>query len=162
MGSVSLILLVEHSPPLYHAYFAMTIFLWVQICCEYQFLKALWRYMLEKEISYFVKFLASFVVSVFILEILVCGIYSGINPSSLQDTLSTLVSFWVTFCLVLLYAGEKLHEPEDLYLDFLPCWGYCCYLSSLLNTVGLRNTSFYMASMLVFVHLYFDACSNSR
>ncbi|KAI3474853.1 hypothetical protein Pfo_030164 [Paulownia fortunei] len=71
MGSVCIIMLVEHSPPLYHAYFAMTIFLWVQICCEYQFLKALWTYMLGKEISYFVKLLASFIVSVFILEILV-------------------------------------------------------------------------------------------
>ncbi|KAH6757386.1 hypothetical protein C2S51_038848 [Perilla frutescens var. frutescens] len=71
MGSVCVILLVEHAPPLYHAYFAMTIFLWVQICCEYQFLRELWRYMLGKEISYFAKFLASFIVSVFLLEILV-------------------------------------------------------------------------------------------
>ncbi|GFP98888.1 GPI ethanolamine phosphate transferase 1 [Phtheirospermum japonicum] len=71
IGLVCTILLIEHSPPLYHAYFAMTIFLWVKICCEYRFLKALWRYMLGKEISYFVKFLATFVVSVFILEILV-------------------------------------------------------------------------------------------
>ncbi|KAL7140851.1 hypothetical protein ABFS83_08G014900 [Erythranthe nasuta] len=71
MGSMCIILLVEHSPPLYHAYFAMTIFLWAQICCEYQFLKALWRYMLGREISYFVKFLACFIISVVILEILV-------------------------------------------------------------------------------------------
>ncbi|KAL3624208.1 hypothetical protein CASFOL_033024 [Castilleja foliolosa] len=71
IGLVCIILLIEHSPPLYHAYFAMTIFLWVKICCEYRFLKTLWRYMLGKEISYFVKSLATFVVSVFILEILV-------------------------------------------------------------------------------------------
>ncbi|KAK6155161.1 hypothetical protein DH2020_009409 [Rehmannia glutinosa] len=71
IGSVCIILLLEHSPPLYHAYFAMTILLWVQICCEYQFVKALWRCMLGKEIGYFLKLLASFIVSVFILEILV-------------------------------------------------------------------------------------------
>ncbi|PIN23567.1 hypothetical protein CDL12_03713 [Handroanthus impetiginosus] len=71
MGLVSTILLLEHSPPLYHAYFAMTIFLWVQICCEYQFLRALCGFMLGKEISYFVKFVAISIVSVVILEILV-------------------------------------------------------------------------------------------
>ncbi|XP_042025713.1 GPI ethanolamine phosphate transferase 1-like isoform X2 [Salvia splendens] len=75
MGLVCVILLVEHSPPLYHAYFAMTIFLWVRIFREYRFLRALWSYMLGKEIRYFAKLLAkllaSFIVSVFVLEILV-------------------------------------------------------------------------------------------
>ncbi|XP_047962307.1 GPI ethanolamine phosphate transferase 1 [Salvia hispanica] len=71
MGLVCVILLVEHSPPLYHAYFAMTIFLWVRIFREYRFLRALWRYMLGKEIRYFAKLLGSFIVSVFVLEILV-------------------------------------------------------------------------------------------
>ncbi|KAL8475559.1 hypothetical protein ACS0TY_028277 [Phlomoides rotata] len=71
MALVCILLLMEHAPPLYHAYFAMTIFLWVQICSEYQFLKALWRYMHGKEINYFGNFLACFIVSVFILEILV-------------------------------------------------------------------------------------------
>ncbi|KAL1548720.1 GPI ethanolamine phosphate transferase 1 [Salvia divinorum] len=68
---VCVILLVEHSPPLYHAYFAMTIFLWVRIFREYRFLRALWRYMLGKELRHFAKLLASFIVSVFVLEILV-------------------------------------------------------------------------------------------
>ncbi|KAL3813766.1 hypothetical protein ACJIZ3_015034 [Penstemon smallii] len=71
MGSVCMILLLEHSPPLYHAYFAMTIFLWIQISCEYQFIKALWRYMQGREMSCFVKYVATIIVSVFILEILV-------------------------------------------------------------------------------------------
>ncbi|KAL1538605.1 GPI ethanolamine phosphate transferase 1 [Salvia divinorum] len=71
MGLVCVILLVEHSPPLYHTYFAMTIFLWVRIFREYRFLRALWRYMLGKEINHFAKLLASFIVSVFVLEILV-------------------------------------------------------------------------------------------
>ncbi|CAA0828488.1 Unknown protein [Striga hermonthica] len=71
IGLVCTILLMEHSPPLYHAYFGMTIFLWIQIFCEYQFLKALWRYMLGHEISYFVKLFASSIISLLILEILV-------------------------------------------------------------------------------------------
>ncbi|CAI9111088.1 OLC1v1011224C1 [Oldenlandia corymbosa var. corymbosa] len=65
------VLLLEHSPPLYHAYAAVTIFLWTQIFSEYQFLKVLWREFQRKEPYYFVKLLAACIVSVFILEILV-------------------------------------------------------------------------------------------
>ncbi|KAL8132416.1 hypothetical protein AgCh_008062 [Apium graveolens] len=43
MAIVVIILFLEHSPPLYHAYSAMTVFLWTQIFSEYQFLNALWR-----------------------------------------------------------------------------------------------------------------------
>ncbi|XP_073018983.1 uncharacterized protein [Primulina eburnea] len=71
IGSVCMLLFMEHSPPLYHAYFAMTIFLWIQISCEYQFIKALWIYVHRKENAHLVKLVASFVVSVFVLEILV-------------------------------------------------------------------------------------------
>ncbi|XP_051121000.1 GPI ethanolamine phosphate transferase 1 [Andrographis paniculata] len=71
MGLLCILLLVEHAPPLYHAYFAVTIFLWIQIFSEYRFLKALWRFMLGKETIYFFKLVATFIVSVLILEILV-------------------------------------------------------------------------------------------
>lgn len=159
MGSVCIIMLAEHSPPLYHAYFAMTIFLWAQICSEYQFFKALWRYMLGKEITYFVKILASFIISVFILEILVRGIILILIPqiSWIVDTLCTRIVFELLH-LILLYAGEKLHGQKDLYLDFLACRCYCYCLSSSLSTMELGSTSLCMASMLVFVHIYFDAC----
>ncbi|XVE83899.1 hypothetical protein DITRI_Ditri16bG0125300 [Diplodiscus trichospermus] len=71
MGVVSLLLSLERSPPLYHAYFAMTVFLWTQILNEYQFIKALWRDLSGRKFNYIIKLLAIGVVSVFILELLV-------------------------------------------------------------------------------------------
>lgn len=156
MGSVCMLLFMEHYPPLYHAYFAMTIFLWIQISCEYQFIKALWRYVHRRETSHLVKLVASFVISVFVLEILVHYI---IPRQSFK-----MIIFWILFEILhlILYAGEKLHEQAALYLDFRACWGYCFCLSSLLNTMEIWNTHFCLACLLVFVHFYFDACWNSR
>ncbi|OMP08762.1 Sulfatase [Corchorus olitorius] len=71
MGVLSILLFLEHSPPLYHAYFAMTVFLWTQIFNEYQFIKALWRHLSGRKFNYVIKLLAAAVVSVFILELLV-------------------------------------------------------------------------------------------
>nr|KJB11445.1 hypothetical protein B456_001G259600 [Gossypium raimondii]KJB11446.1 hypothetical protein B456_001G259600 [Gossypium raimondii] len=71
MAVVSVLLFLERSPPLYHAYFAMTIFLWTQILNEYKFIKALWRYLRGRESDYVIKLLALVVVSVIILELLV-------------------------------------------------------------------------------------------
>ncbi|XP_022774432.1 GPI ethanolamine phosphate transferase 1 isoform X4 [Durio zibethinus] len=71
MGITSFLLFLEHSPPLYHAYFAMTIFLWTQIFNEHQFIKALWRHLSGRKFNYVIKLLTTGVVSVFILEFLV-------------------------------------------------------------------------------------------
>ncbi|GFS45077.1 sulfatase and phosphatidylinositolglycan class N domain-containing protein [Actinidia rufa] len=71
MGFVCILLLLEHSPPLYHAYAAMTVFLWSQIFSEYQFLKALWRDLLGKQSSCIIRLVATFAISVVILEFLV-------------------------------------------------------------------------------------------
>ncbi|MFQ6620596.1 hypothetical protein Gotur_000195 [Gossypium turneri] len=71
MAVVSVLLFLERSPPLYHAYFAMTIFLWTQILNEYKFIKALWRYLRGRESDYVIKLLALGLVSVIILELLV-------------------------------------------------------------------------------------------
>ncbi|OMO59862.1 Sulfatase [Corchorus capsularis] len=71
MGVLSILLFLEHSPPLYHAYFAMTVFLWTQIFNWYQFIKALWRHLSGRKFNYAIKLLATAVVSVFILELLV-------------------------------------------------------------------------------------------
>ncbi|XP_022879422.1 GPI ethanolamine phosphate transferase 1 [Olea europaea var. sylvestris] len=92
MGLVCILLLVEHSPLLYHAYFAMTILLWTQIFSEYQFIKALWRDMQRREVYYFIKLIATCIVSVFVLEILVksfmerklytwCFLFVGVTAS---------------------------------------------------------------------------------
>ncbi|KAL1314903.1 hypothetical protein HN51_041716 [Arachis hypogaea] len=66
-----LLLLLEHSPPLYHAYMIMTSFLWVQIFSEYQFIKALWKLLSGRRNYIIVKLLATTAVSIFILEFLV-------------------------------------------------------------------------------------------
>lgn len=71
MGVVSILLFVERSPPLYHAYFAMTVFLWTQILGQHQFINVLWRYLSGRKFNYVIKLLATGVVSVFILELLV-------------------------------------------------------------------------------------------
>lgn len=71
MGLISMILFWEQSPPLYHAYIAMTIFLWTRIIGEHQFLKALWRYLCGEKLYYVLKLLATLAVSVMISEFLV-------------------------------------------------------------------------------------------
>ncbi|XP_057437272.1 GPI ethanolamine phosphate transferase 1 isoform X1 [Lotus japonicus] len=70
-GMLCLLLLLERSPPLYHAYMIMTSFLWVQIISEYQFIKALWKHISGRRMNYIIKLLAITAVSVFILEFLV-------------------------------------------------------------------------------------------
>lgn len=71
MGVVCVLLLYEHSPPLYHAYIAMTIFLWTQIFSEYKFLTGLWRYLGGRKCSYFLKLITTCIFSILILELLV-------------------------------------------------------------------------------------------
>lgn len=71
MGVACTLLLVEKSPPLYHAYVVMTMFLWTQIFSEYQFLKALCRYLCGRVNDYYLKLIATGVFSVIILELLV-------------------------------------------------------------------------------------------
>lgn len=71
MGAISVLLFMEHSPPLYHAYFSMTVFLWTQIVGEYQFIKTLCRWLSRGKYNYIIKILAASAVSIFILEFLV-------------------------------------------------------------------------------------------
>ncbi|KAK7273391.1 hypothetical protein RIF29_14440 [Crotalaria pallida] len=70
-GMLSLLLLLEHSPPLYHMYLIMTSFSWVQIFSEYQLINALWKHLSGRRMNYIIKLLATAAVSVFILEFLV-------------------------------------------------------------------------------------------
>ncbi|RVX08780.1 GPI ethanolamine phosphate transferase 1 [Vitis vinifera] len=71
IGVLCLLLFLEHSPPLYHAYTAMTVFLWTQIFSEYWFLKGLWRHLRRSKYDFIIKLLATCAVSIFILEFLV-------------------------------------------------------------------------------------------
>ncbi|RDY07681.1 GPI ethanolamine phosphate transferase 1 [Mucuna pruriens] len=69
-GMLCLLLLLEQSPPLYHAYVIMTSFLWVQIVSEYQFIKTLWKHISGRRMNYIIKLLATTAISIFILEFL--------------------------------------------------------------------------------------------
>ncbi|CAL0321542.1 unnamed protein product [Lupinus luteus] len=68
---LSLLLLLEHSPPLYHMYMIMTSFSWVQIFSEYQFINSLWKHLSGRKVNILIKLLATTAFSVFILEFLV-------------------------------------------------------------------------------------------
>ncbi|KAF9606883.1 hypothetical protein IFM89_029482 [Coptis chinensis] len=71
IGLVSILLFLEHSPPLYHVYTAVTVFLWTQIFSEYPFLKAVWTTLSGSKFEFVVKLLATCAVSILILEFLV-------------------------------------------------------------------------------------------
>ncbi|CAO2826102.1 unnamed protein product [Amaranthus hypochondriacus] len=71
MGTLSILFLIERSPPLYHAYTAMTVFLWTQILSQYQFIVALLRSLWKEKLVYIIKLLAYCAVSIIVLEFLV-------------------------------------------------------------------------------------------
>ncbi|KAL8162147.1 hypothetical protein V2J09_013636 [Rumex salicifolius] len=71
MGVTSTLLLVDRSPPLYHAYTAMTIFLWTRIFTEHHFLIALWKSIFTRKSNEVLKIFAACIISLLILELLV-------------------------------------------------------------------------------------------
>lgn len=71
LGLVCGLFLLEQSPPLYHAYAAMTIFLWTQIFSEYRFILAVWRGFVRNQSYHFYKLAATCIFSLLILELLV-------------------------------------------------------------------------------------------
>ncbi|XP_072973037.1 GPI ethanolamine phosphate transferase 1 [Typha angustifolia] len=75
MGLLSVVLILEKSPLLYHAYVSMTVFLWTQIICNIQFLKAIWTELSTRAIKSNMKLLIISGLSVFILEFLVMSFF---------------------------------------------------------------------------------------
>lgn len=72
MASIFIVLYLEHSPPLYHAYFAMTVFLWTNIVTEYRFLRAIWKHFVQtKESRHVIELSATCIASIIVLELLV-------------------------------------------------------------------------------------------
>lgn len=161
MGVACTLLLVEKSPPLYHAYVVMTMFLWTQIFSEYQFLKAFCRYLCGRVNDYYLKLIATGVFSVIILELLVRlysqSIYVPLYSSGfVLDHLDSLI----IVCGYL--TGEELHRQKALYLVFLNYRDFCSFLSVQIITYEIWSTILCMAGMLVFVGFYSHAPSNSR
>ncbi|OEL36963.1 GPI ethanolamine phosphate transferase 1 [Dichanthelium oligosanthes] len=75
MGLSSIILLLEKSPLLYHAYVFMTIFLWTRIVQNFEFLKAVWRELSNMPFKYTLNLLISSAVALFVLEFLVMSFF---------------------------------------------------------------------------------------
>jgi phosphatidylinositol glycan class N len=73
MGLSSIILLLEKSPLLYHAYAFMTIFLWTRIVQNFEFLKAVWREFSNMPFKHTLNLLISSAIALFVLEFLVCA-----------------------------------------------------------------------------------------
>ncbi|XP_057817181.2 uncharacterized protein LOC131030393 isoform X2 [Cryptomeria japonica] len=79
----SIILLIERSPPLYHIYLALAIFLWTEIFSDSSFIQALWRALQDSRLISIAKLMATCIVSFLILELLVSSfferrVYSGV------------------------------------------------------------------------------------
>ncbi|KMZ72096.1 putative GPI ethanolamine phosphate transferase [Zostera marina] len=71
MVILSVLLFLEKSPLLYHAYFMMAVFLWTRIFRHLLVLKTIWKYIFQKKFSSFLMLTATCLMSIFILEFLV-------------------------------------------------------------------------------------------
>eukprot|EP01018_Ginkgo_biloba_P022729 Gb_08705 [translate_table: standard] len=83
MGTFSIILLIEHSPPLYHIYLALAVFLWTEIFSDTRLLRAIWRALRVAKFTFIVKLLTTCFASFVILELLVTSfferrVYTGV------------------------------------------------------------------------------------
>ncbi|XP_027075046.1 GPI ethanolamine phosphate transferase 1 [Coffea arabica] len=108
------LLLLEHSPPLYHAYAAMTIFLWTQIFSEYEFLLFLWRDLQRRESRYFIKLIATCIVSILILEMLV---------KSFTDRKLYTWCFWTVGVAAPIYLTRSIPWKSRVpIIVLLACW----------------------------------------
>lgn len=85
MGLSSIILLLEKSPLLYHAYVFMTIFLWTRIVQNFEFLKAVWREFSNMPFKYTLNLLISSGIALFVLEFLVCAYVDTPSILRFQD-----------------------------------------------------------------------------
>ncbi|KAL0922249.1 hypothetical protein M5K25_006220 [Dendrobium thyrsiflorum] len=75
MGFISVILIIEKSPILYHAYVSMTVFLWTRIFSNVQLLKVIWRLLSNRSLKSNLNLLATSALAFFILELLVSSFF---------------------------------------------------------------------------------------
>lgn len=163
MGVVCVLLLYEHSPPLYHAYIAMTIFLWTQIFSEYKFLMALWRYLGGRKCSYFLKLIATCIFSILILELLV-WLPNTLKWYSCLDVINMLLRSLNCFPIILsgTYSGDKLYWEKNLHMVFHNFGGHLLYLSIQVDATEIWSTYLFVACMLASIRIYSHASWNSR
>lgn len=71
MGTCSVVLLIEKSPPLYHVYLGLAMFFWIEILGDLTSLRRAFSALASIKISGLVKLLILITVSFLILELLV-------------------------------------------------------------------------------------------
>ncbi|CAL9060247.1 GPI ethanolamine phosphate transferase 1-like isoform X1 [Musa acuminata AAA Group] len=76
MSLLSVILYLENSPLLYHAYISVTVFLWTQILSKLQLLNAIWKELSARNFILNMKLLSVLVMSFIILEFLVASFFN--------------------------------------------------------------------------------------
>uniref|UniRef100_A0A0D9YU50 GPI ethanolamine phosphate transferase 1 n=1 Tax=Oryza glumipatula TaxID=40148 RepID=A0A0D9YU50_9ORYZ len=129
MGFSSIILLLEKSPLLYHAYLFMTIFLWTRIVQNFEFIKAVWRELSNMPFKYTMNLLNISVISLFILEFLVmsffdrklytwCFLILGILASScvaifIQASSALAAYVWLSCWFLSLFTLMPAEIPEN-------------------------------------------------
>uniref|UniRef100_A0ACD5ZBQ0 Uncharacterized protein n=1 Tax=Avena sativa TaxID=4498 RepID=A0ACD5ZBQ0_AVESA len=129
MGLSSIILLLEKSPLLYHAYVFMTIFLWTRIVHNLGFMKSAWRELSNLPFKYIMNLLISSVAALFILEFLVmsffdrklytwCFLALGILASVygalfVQATPAVAIYTWLTCWFLSIFTLMPAEIPEN-------------------------------------------------
>lgn len=111
---LSTIMYLENAPLLYHAYFAMTVFLWTQIFSNVPFLKAVWRDIASRKFGSSMKLLCISALSVFILECLV----SSFSERKLYTWCFLTVGIVVALFIFLCSPGR----PFMAIYIWMACW----------------------------------------
>ncbi|RCV07021.1 hypothetical protein SETIT_1G210700v2 [Setaria italica] len=114
MGLSSIILLLEKSPLLYHAYVFMTIFLWTRIVQNFEFLKAVWREFSNMPFKYTLNLLISSGIALFVLEFLVMSFFDRKIYTWCFLVLGILGSTYVAFFI-------QASPALAIYI-WLACW----------------------------------------
>lgn len=136
MVASSTILFLEHSPPLYHVYISMTIFLWTRIFGDYLFIREIWMDLCRQDYTIVVKILGTCVVSIVVLEFLV--------NSFTERRLYT----WCFLIFGVLASSYLYHLNKRGYLVAIYVWIACSFLSifTLMPAEIPDNTSLVVAS----------------
>ncbi|KAH7674421.1 GPI ethanolamine phosphate transferase 1 protein [Dioscorea alata] len=111
---LSTIMYLENAPLLYHAYFAMTVFLWTQIFSNVPFLKAVWRDIASRKLGSSMKLLCISALSIFILEFLV----SSFSERKLYTWCFLTVGIVVALFIFLCRPGR----PFMAIYIWMACW----------------------------------------
>ncbi|KAM0867631.1 hypothetical protein ACQ4PT_041884 [Festuca glaucescens] len=185
MGLSSIILLLEKSPLLYHAYVFMTIFLWTRIVQNFGFMKSAWRELSNMPFKYIMNLLISSVAALFILEFLVmsffdrklytwCFLALGILASVygalfIQASPAVAIYTWLTCWFLSVFTLMPAEIPENNNLNFSGTLIILIAMASRWTTTNTSSFWLYLnrankrapkSSKLFFVQVIFIAMSS--